>query len=235
VDILAQLSGGEKVIIEVQCLREWDFLSRMIFGVSKVIVEHLRSGDVYGKIPRVISVNIVYFDLGQGEDYIYHGTTQFQGIHKHDILKLAPKEQEKYPPHIQDIHDIFPEYYVLKVSQFNLKIKDTLDEWMYALRESEVKPEFKAKGIQEAGKKLDLLKLPEKERTRYERHIGDARISQSVLETYYSDGRLDGRAEGLAEGEANIIQKMHQSGLSLDQISHITEFSAKQIQSILLR
>jgi predicted transposase/invertase (TIGR01784 family) len=63
VDVLAQLGNGEKVIIEVQCERQWDFLSRMLYGVSKVVVEHLKEGDLYGKIPRVISVNLVYFDL----------------------------------------------------------------------------------------------------------------------------------------------------------------------------
>src|SRR3990167_1418712 len=103
VDILAQLSGGEKVIIEVQCEREWDFISRMLYGVSKVIVEHLQEGDPYGIIPRVISVNIVYFDLGHGEDYIYHGTTQFEGIHKKDILQLKESEKEHYPSHVDHV------------------------------------------------------------------------------------------------------------------------------------
>ena len=207
VDVLAELENSEKVIIEVQCERQWDFLLRMLYGVSKVVVEHLKEGDKYEKIPRVISVNIVYFKLGHGKDYIYKGTTQFKGIHENDILILDEKEKEHYPDHIDAISNIFPEYYVLKVSEFDLKIKNTLDEWMYALKESEVKPEFKAKGIQSAGRKLDILKLSKEERQRYENHIGNVRNSQSVLETSYLDGRFDGRKEGRQEGIAEGVAK----------------------------
>ena len=245
VDILAELAGNEKVIIEVQCFREWDFLSRMVYGVSKVVVDHLHTGDPYGKIPRVISVNIVYFDLGEGQDYIYHGTTQFKGIHKHDILQLALKEKEKYPDHIDTIASIFPEYFVLKVDQFDLKIKDTLDEWMYTLKQSEVRPEFKAKGIQEAGQKLELLRLSEDERLSYERHVKANRISNSVLETYFSEGRFEGKAEGLAEGlvkgeakgkaeaESNLVKAMYQSGVPVEQLAHFTSLPLARIKDIL--
>ena len=38
--------------------------------------------------------------------------------------------------------DIFPEYYIIKVNQFNDIAKDTLDEWVYFLKNSEVKAEF---------------------------------------------------------------------------------------------
>ena len=46
----------------------------------------------YENVIKVISVNILYFDLGQGEDYVYHGKTHFTGIHKHDELKLSVKQ-----------------------------------------------------------------------------------------------------------------------------------------------
>ena len=236
-DVFAQLAGGEKVIIEVQCQREWDFLSRILYGVSKVVVEHLKKGDLYGAIPRVISVNIVYFDLGHGKDYIYHGTTTFKGIHKQDVLVLGKEEKEHYPDHIDAIENVFPEYYVLKVQQFDLKIRNTLDEWMYALRESEVKPEFKAKGIQTAAKTLDLLQLSDIERRRYERHIHDARVELSVSQTYYSEGKAEGLAEGLAKGEAKkeaeMILAMHAEGVSISQIAKCARVSQNQVQTII--
>lgn len=75
VDILAKLSDGEIVLIEVQSNTESDYFCRMIFGTSKIITEHLKEGDPYINIKKVYSVNILYFDLGHGTDYIYHGTT----------------------------------------------------------------------------------------------------------------------------------------------------------------
>ena len=245
VDVLAQLGNGEKVIIEVQCERQWDFLSRMLYGVSKVVVEHLKEGDPYGEIPRVISVNIVYFDLGHGEDYIYHGTTQFHGIHKQDTLQLSEKEKAHYPLHIENLSSIFPEYYVLKVSGFDLKIRNTLDEWVYALKEAEVKPEFKAKGIKEAGEKLTLLQLSQEERIAYDRYIGDIRISRSTLESSFYEGIVHGKAEGRAEGEAaglakgemkakiEMVCSLHQLGISIEQIATATKLSCEEVQKIL--
>ena len=155
VDVLAQLKSGEKVIIEVQCLYSWNF--------KKGFINSLEQKFCYPD-HRIISVSILYSDSEESEDYIYHGTTDFKGVHKQDILQLSPKERKYYPPRIDHTSKVFPEYYVLKVSEFDLKIKDTLDEWIYALQQSEVLPEFKAQGIQEAGEQLNILQLSESER-----------------------------------------------------------------------
>jgi predicted transposase/invertase (TIGR01784 family) len=241
VDILAKLTGGERVIIELQCAHQWDFLSRMLYGVSTVVVEHLKKGAEYGTIPRVISVNIVYFDLGHGEDYIYRGTTQFKGIHRRDTLKMTPIERAHYPSHIDHLENVFPEYYVLKVSSFDFKIKDTLDEWIYTLSKSEVRPEFKAKGIQAAGKQLNVLQLSKKELAQYEDHLGSLRDTKSYFRTYYSEGKRDGLDEGIAqgiaqgitEGKAEVALKLHALGLSIDQICNATSLSSKQVEKLI--
>ncbi|SEH06005.1 Uncharacterised protein [Candidatus Venteria ishoeyi] len=39
-------------------------------------------------LQKIISVNILYHELGTGDDYIYHGTTHFIGLHKHTELAL---------------------------------------------------------------------------------------------------------------------------------------------------
>ncbi len=233
VDIFALLDSKEKVIIELQVDREWDFLSRMLYGVSKVVVDHLKEGDRYGEIPRVISVNIVYFNLGHGEDYIYHGTTEFKGIHKKDQLQLTKKEKKHYPSYVDHIAHIFPEYYILKVSGFDLTVKDPLDEWIYALKESEIRPEFKAKGIREAGRALTILNLSEKEQYAYDRYINDVRISRSTLESSYSDGIEEGMAQGMAQERAAIIEKMHRAGVSVQEIARFLDLPQQQIEMIL--
>ena len=233
VDIFALLANKEKVIIELQADREWDFLARMLYGTSKVVVDHLKEGDRYGEIPRIISVNIVYFDLGHGEDYIYHGTTRLKGLHKEDELQLTEDEKKLYPSHVDHVHHIFPEYYILKVSGFYLNVKDTLDEWIYALKESEVKPEFKARGIREAGEKLALLNLSEQERYAYDRFINDVRISRSTLETSFSDGLFQGLEKGEAKGKAAMILNLHRTKMPLEQIASISELSLEKVKELL--
>ena len=119
----------EILIVEVQYEREYDYLQRILYGTSKVITEHLQQGEAYQRVVKVISVNILYFDLGQGKDYVYHGKTQFIGIHQHDQLCLSTKQQELFDKTYP--HELFPEYYLLKINQFDDIARDRLDEWLY--------------------------------------------------------------------------------------------------------
>ena len=79
VDILTQNSKNELVIIEIQNTYEIDYFHRMAYGTSKALSEHLSLGQAYSEIKKVISINVVYFDLGQGKDYVYKGKTNFEG------------------------------------------------------------------------------------------------------------------------------------------------------------
>ena len=94
-DILAEDSKGRFIIIEVQNNRELDYFHRMLYGVSKTVSEYINIGDAYDKVRKVYSINIVYFELGQGRDYVYHGKMEFRGIHNSDdILRLSLRQQE---------------------------------------------------------------------------------------------------------------------------------------------
>lgn len=165
VDILTKYSKNELIIIEIQNTYEIDYFHRMAYGVSKSISENLKQGQKYLEIKKVIQINIVYFDLGQGSDYIYKGKTDFKGIHQNDILGLTTRQKETFSK--EEVYEIFPEYYILKVNQFNNIAKDTLDEWIYFLKNSEVKDSFKAKGLKEANDVLDITKLPKDDRYGY--------------------------------------------------------------------
>jgi len=167
VDLLVENSKGELIIIEVQNTSELDYLHRLLYGSSKAISENMNLGEPYSNIKKVISVSIVYFDLGHGDDYVYKGRTTFEGIHKKDKLELST-EQKKLFGDIQ-VEKIFPEYYLLKVNKFDKKTKDTLDEWIYFLKYEEIKDNFKAKGLKEAKEKLDVLKLPKKDQQKYQK------------------------------------------------------------------
>jgi predicted transposase/invertase (TIGR01784 family) len=169
VDILVENEQGELIIIEVQSTQEYDYFHRMLFGASKAIVEHMKESAAYGTVKKVISITIAYFDLGQGKDYVYHGTNVFKGIHKGDILGLSEKQIEAYNK--TRVHEIYPEYWVIKTGKFRNKINDKLDEWVYFLKNAEIKPNFSAKGLKEANEKLDAMKLPEKERKAYDAYL----------------------------------------------------------------
>ena len=88
VDMLAENSKGELILIEVQNNNEYAYFQRMLFGTSKLVTEYINRGEGYDKVRKVYSVNIVYFSLGSGKDTVYHGKTEFRGIHQGDMLEL---------------------------------------------------------------------------------------------------------------------------------------------------
>ena len=65
VDIKVKNSKGEIIITEVQFNNEYDFFQRILCSSSKTICEHLDEGEAYSKAVKVISINILYFDLGE--------------------------------------------------------------------------------------------------------------------------------------------------------------------------
>jgi predicted transposase/invertase (TIGR01784 family) len=185
VDILVENAKGELVIIEVQNSKEYDYFHRMLYGTSKAITEHIKEGQPYADVKKVISITIAYFDLGQGKDYVYHGTTIFKGIHKNDILTLAEKQVELYKKH--NVHQIFPEYWVIKVGKFGNRVKDKLDEWIYFFKNAEIKSDFSAKGLKEASERLIEMNLNEKDAKEYKNYLKGLRNIASKNHTLEAD------------------------------------------------
>lgn len=222
VDILTQNSKNELIIIEIQSTYEIDYFHRMAYGVSKSISENLKLGQQYSQIKKVISINIVYFDLGQGEDYIYKGKTDFRGLHQNDLLTLSSKQRQTFLK--EEVSEVFPEYYLLKVNQFNDVAKDTLDEWVYFLKNSEVKDEFHAKGLKEAGDVLDIMRLPANDQYGYNRYLDSLHLKASEMFTLETEAKFkvaeDIAKNAILENSSNeFISKI--TGLSLEKIEEI--------------
>ena len=88
VDIKAKNSNGEIILVEIQQSEEYYYLQRMVYGVAKTITEHITKGKQYSDVKKVYSVNIVYFDLGEGSDYLYHGQNRLIGMNTGDELQM---------------------------------------------------------------------------------------------------------------------------------------------------
>ena len=194
----------------------------MAYGTSKAISENLKLGQKYSEIKKVISINIVYFDLGQGQDYIYRGRTDFKGLHQNDILGLSEKQRQTFAK--QEVADIFPEYYLLKVNQFNDVAKDTLDEWVYFLKNSEVKDDFKAKGLKEANEVLDIMRLENDDRYGYNRYLDSLHLKASEVFSLQTEAEYKLKDE--------IALKSIKEGLDNDIISKITGLTIEKIQEL---
>lgn len=196
----------------------------MAYGTSKVITEYISIGEPYINVKKVYSINIVYFDLGQGEDYVYHGKNDFIGIHKADKLKLSPRQIE-YLGGKTEPSEIFPEYFVIKVNNFDDVARDSLDQWIYYLKNNEIKDDFNAKGIGKAKELWRVDTLPEEERKKYLKHIDNLHYKASMAWSLKMDAEYEVRKnEALA-----IAKKLKDKGVDITVIQEVTGLSIEDL------
>ena len=250
-DMLAEDSQGRLLIIEVQNNHELDYFHRMLYGVSKTISEYINLGDDYDRVRKLYSINIVYFELGQGKDYVYHGKTEFRGLHdKEDILQLSVRQRELFVG--KNAGDIFPEYYVLRVNDFDKVAKTPLDEWIEFLKTGVINQTATAKGLPEARERLRVDSLSPAEKRAYVRAMEAQSYQRSVIKSGWIEGRAEGREEGLAEGRAEgreeglaegraegelqkaraIAVEMKRAGMSVDMIAQFTQLTPEEIERL---
>ncbi len=223
VDILCENEHKELILIELQYNSETSYFHRMLFGVSKTITDNMFEGFEYHKVRKVYSINIVYFDLGQGSDYVYHGTTEFRGIHTNDILLVNARQKEIFDVNVP--YEIFPEYYIIKVNSFNDVAKDTLDEWIYYLKNSQLPETYSAPGLEKAAKILNYYTMDAEAKALYDAHIKERRISYDVLET--------AKMEGREEERLLVVVNAYSQGIPIALIANIASISEAEVLGIL--
>ncbi len=242
VDMLAENENGELFLIEVQNNTEYAYFQRMLFGTSKLVTEYIRKGEGYENVRKIYSVNIVYFDLGKGTDIVYHGKTEFRGIHNGEVLELSPFQKQKFSADV--VSDLYPEYYILKVDDFNRVAKNSIEEWAYYLNTGDVPTGAKAPGMEEVKEQLTIDRMNKTERTAYFRHIDNIVILRNNIYTEREEGRMEGRAEGREEGRIEgreegreeerlrNIRKMKELGIPMKTIAEISGLSVEELKNI---
>lgn len=230
VDMLAENSRGELILIEVQNNNEYAYFQRMLFGVSKLVTEYINRGEGYDKVRKVYSINIVYFSLGHGKDIVYHGKTEFRGIHDNDILELSPFQRQTFK--VDTVSQLYPEYYILKVNDFNQVAKSPLEEWIYYLNTGEISDHAQAPGLDAARERLKLDRMSKEELAAYYRHLDNIVILRDNINTERAEGRVEGLEEGRLEERKQNALRMKSKGFSISDIAEITGLSMDEIESL---
>ena len=212
VDIKAKDEKGDIIIVEVQNTTELYYLERILYGVAKAITEHINWGNSYKEVKKIYSISILYFDLGKGSDYLYVGQNNFIGVHTKDQLQVNAKEKgtivKKSPS------DIFPEYILVRVNEFNKVAVTPLEEWIDYLKNGEIRPDTQAPGLQEARKKLQYYSMNDADRLAYDKHIDSVMIQNDVLESARDEGLAQGMAQGIEKGMAQGMAQGIEKGIA---------------------
>ena len=234
VDIKARNSKDEIIIIEIQNTRELYYLERILYGVAKAITEHISLGETYYKVKKIYSISVLYFDIGKGNDYLYYGQNHFVGVHTGDHLQVNVKERDAIVSRMPA--EIFPEYVLIRVNEFDKVAVTPLEEWMKYLKDGTIRPDTTAPDLSEAREKLKYFSMPPKERMAYDEHLSAVMIQNDVLDSAKLEGKIEGRAEGRAEGRDeerfSIARNMKQLGIPVDVIVKSTGLTLGEIETL---
>ena len=237
VDILVRDKANEHIIIEVQAETESDYLERLLFGTCKTVVDNLQMGEPYKEIKKVISISIMYFNLGTGEDYLYHGRTEFKGVHTGETLVVRrvrniTDENNRAVRTVQVKPNIYPEYYLIELERFKDVVKEDVDEWVYFFKHEKIEDSFRSKNIQKARGKLNLLKMSMEERKAYEKYLMLLASERDAIETAKAEGREEGEVIGMEKKALETAKNLKEMGALPDFISKATGLSVQEVENI---
>ena len=138
------------------------------------------------------------------------------------FLKLSPFQKETFK--VDTVSQLYPEYYILRVNDFDKWSKVPLEQWINFLNTGEIPDDADAPGLCEAREHLKLDRLSKDELIAYYRHLDNVVILRDNINTE--------RAEGRAEEKSDIARKMMKCGMDMEQISQITGLSLEQIKKL---
>ena len=172
----------------------------------------------------------MYFSLGSGTDFVYHGKTEFRGIHNDELLKLTPFQKQTFK--VDAVSELYPEYYILKVNDFNKWSKLPLEQRIYFLNTGEIPEDATAPGLTEAREKLKLDRLSKDELRAYYRHLDNIVILRDNIYTEREEGRAEGRAEGREEEKLDNARNLKVLGVSAEIIAKATGLPLEKVKEL---
>lgn len=223
VDIKAKNSKGEIIIVEVLYISILYYYEHLIHGVNKTILERIKTQLAQQEIKNVYSIYLFYLDFGIGTDYLYHGQNQFTGVHTKDQLVVTAREKNVIVP--QNPSEIFPEYLLARMKEFNQVAISPLEEWMEYLKNGIIKENTSAPGLREAREKLQYYSMSDAERYAYDEHINAVMIHNDVL----GGAREEGFMEGMNKERIKNAIGMKAADIPIGTIASITGLSEEEI------
>jgi len=215
VDVKCKDSQGRTFIVEMQMLWSASFSQRILFSASQAYVKQLRSGQDYSSLQPVYALALTnqVFDF-ESEQYYHHykivNLQQPQRVLKG--LEFVFIEIPKFKPQSSTDRRM-----QAKWLRFLSEVGDNGAEPAADLKEDQ--------SIQAALKLVEVAAYSEAEIEAYHSHMDRARIESTVI--------TDAKAEGKAEGIAQMVRAMQASGMSMEQISRVTQLPLTEVQSSL--
>ena len=191
---IVQEDARREINIEVQLLRDGDMVLRSQYYNGRMFVSGINSGDEYDSLNKVISINILDYDL--------HDYPEFH-ISSHFRIDQYP---DRLLSESQEIHFIELKKF-LRGTRFDRN--NALHRWLKFfdrnLREDELKELIQMDKAIAAAEERSRRVVASPEEMRYYEAMEDARREMISAQKYsFREGKAEGKEEGKTEGEARL-------------------------------
>ena len=224
-DVIVEDAQGNNYIVEIDRAYTDLFLNKAVFNTSRLIVDNLGTNQDYLQIKKVFHINLLYFPFKNTKSPLHHGKVIF-----HEIDNAHPVDVHLIDRgmHIFDAHNIFPEYFIVSIPLFDDVIKEEIDEWLYLIKYSEVKEDFKSPYMQKVAQRLSILKMTNQEREVYDTYVMDSMKGRDYIISAEARGEARGEAKGVEKTALNMLKQKIDDKL----IASVTGFSLEEIAKL---
>lgn len=230
VDVRCRDMQGRHFLVEMQMLWSPEFRQRVLFNASKAYVRQLDTGEGYGLLQPVYSLNLVNEVFEPELQGYYHHYTMVHVEHTARIiegLQLIFVELPKFTPHTyaeKRMHILWLRF----LTEINETTRTIPEELLEA-------PEIK-----KALTVLEESAFTDAELAGYE-HFWDGisvekTLYNSAIRKGLAEGKAEGLAEGLAEGKAKeqrlIAANLKKQEIDIETIAQCTGLSVEEIDKL---
>ena len=232
-DLVVQDEDENKYIVEIERSFTPNFMHKTCFNTSRLVVDSISGNQDYTTIKKVFHISLLYFATQKMKKPIYHGKTI---IHEIDTAHPVNVRIANQGLVMFEHKNVFPEYFFMSIPLFDEVIHQEIDEWLYMMKHSEVREDFKSPTMKKVQERLAVLKMAEADRMDYYRYLKEAVHSQDVLMAATEKGKAEGLKEGIEKGKIQekieIAKVMLQEKVSLELIEKVTGLLSECIQSL---
>lgn len=220
-DLVVQDEDDNKYIVEIERSFTPNFMHKACFNTSRLVVDSISGNQDYTTIKKVFHISLLYFATQEMKKPIYHGKTI---IHEVDTAHPVNVRIANQGLVMFEHKNVFPEYFFISIPLFDEVIHQEIDEWLYMMKHSEVREDFKSPYMKKVQERLAVLKMSEADRIAYYAYLKEAVHSQDVL--------MAATEKGKTERENEIAKAMLREGIDVEVIARVTGLEKEVLRQI---
>ena len=232
IDVKAKTKDNKTVIIEFQLCGNMNFLDRIFYYISKNIVNELHEGGDYQEVQKIISINLLDFNLNFGDDG-----------KPHRCFKLIDTENQNISLDYIQMHLIEVQRFIdiLEKSTIEELKKNKLLTWMKF---------FTSNNLENIEKELkEANPIMTKAIEEYKRFTSDDKLMRAyaardaflvgqkmMLSREREEGIKEGIKEGIEKGklaeQISIAKSMKKENIDIEVIKRVTGLTIEELEKL---